>query len=70
MYSYAIVEEKSCTAEKGCKLCVLACPEPDTILIEKKDGVKVAVVVVDKCKGCELCVAACSVQKCVEMVHM
>jgi len=67
MYAIAKVKEEDCTAEKGCRLCIIACPEPDTIMYDAKKGV--AVVIVDRCKGCILCVDACKVQKCISMVH-
>ena len=68
MYAVARVKDEDCTAEKGCRLCILYCPEPDTIIYNAEK--KVAEVIEDRCKGCELCVDACIVQKCVTMIHM
>lgn len=68
MYAVARVKDEDCTAEKGCRLCILICPEPDTIIFNAEK--KVAEVIEDRCKGCELCIDACSVQKCVDMIHM
>lgn len=68
MYAIARVKEEDCTAEKGCRLCIAACPEPDTINFDFEK--KVAVVDEERCKGCILCVPACQVEKCISMVHM
>jgi len=68
MYAVARVKDEDCTAEKGCRLCIIACPEPDTILYDKDK--KVAVVQEQRCKGCILCVDACKVQKCISMIAM
>ncbi|HEO64815.1 MAG TPA: pyruvate ferredoxin oxidoreductase [Spirochaetes bacterium] len=68
MYAVARVTEEDCTAEKGCRLCIVVCPEPDTIDYDPIK--KVAVVNEERCKGCILCIAGCSVQKCIVMVDM
>ncbi len=68
MYAVARVTEAECTAEKGCRLCIAACPEPNTINYDFNK--KVAVVHEQRCKGCELCVPACQVQKCISMIHL
>lgn len=53
MYVTARVDEEKCN---GCKLCILACPDPNIILF--KPSKKVAVNQ-KRCKGCGLCVIAC-----------
>ncbi len=67
MYAVATVIDAECTAAKGCRLCILYCPEADTIVINQEK--KVAEVVEDRCKGCELCIQACSVQHATKMIH-
>ncbi|MBI3604652.1 MAG: pyruvate ferredoxin oxidoreductase [Nitrospirae bacterium] len=58
MYAVAFVEDEKCIANKGCRLCILYCPEADTL---KFDPVKKkAYVVESRCKGCELCVVVCN----------
>lgn len=61
MYNVAFVENDKCVAEKGCRLCILYCPEPDCI---RMDMVQMkALVYVDRCKGCDLCVVVCDAAK-------
>ena len=61
MYNVAYVEDESCVAQKGCRLCIMYCPEADCI---KLDTVKMkAYVVVSRCKGCELCKVICDAAK-------
>ena len=61
MYNVAFVEDDKCIAEKGCRLCILYCPEADCI---KLDTEKMkAVVIVSRCKGCDLCVVVCDAAK-------
>jgi pyruvate ferredoxin oxidoreductase delta subunit len=61
MYNVAFVEDEKCVAQKGCRLCILYCPEADCI---KLDTVKMkAVVITSRCKGCELCVVVCDAAK-------
>ncbi len=67
MYSIAIIDADKCTAEKGCRLCIMFCPEPDTILFDPIT--KKAVVVEDRCKGCELCVEVCSKELAATMIQ-
>ncbi|HSW10687.1 MAG TPA: 4Fe-4S binding protein [Bacillota bacterium] len=54
MYAAAKVELSRCT---GCKLCILACPDPNVICFLADD--KKVKIDVTRCKGCGLCVAAC-----------
>lgn len=61
MYAVAEVIDESCVAKKGCRLCIMYCPEANTILFNKEN--QVAVVVEQRCKGCELCVVVCSSAK-------
>ncbi len=61
MYNVAFVEDDKCVAEKGCRLCIMYCPEADCIRLDTRK-VK-AFVVVDKCKGCELCMVVCNAAK-------
>ncbi len=61
MYNVAYVEDEKCVAQKGCRLCILYCPEADCI---KLDATKMkAVVITQRCKGCELCVVVCDAAK-------
>ena len=61
MYNVAYVEDDKCVAQKGCRLCILYCPEADCI---KLDSTKMkAVVITQRCKGCELCVVVCDAAK-------
>ena len=52
MYNVAVVTDEKCVAKKGCRLCIMYCPEADCILLDTKN--MVAKVVTDICKGCEL----------------
>jgi len=69
VYSVAEVVDEECVAHKGCRLCIMYCPEADTILLNKEK--KVAYVVEQRCKGCELCVVVCSAAKhnAIRLVH-
>jgi pyruvate ferredoxin oxidoreductase delta subunit len=72
MYAVAEVIEENCVANKGCRLCIMYCPEADTILLNQKDPQKkVAMVVEQRCKGCELCVVVCNSARhnAIVMVH-
>jgi len=61
MYNVAYVEDEKCVAQKGCRLCIMYCPEADCI---KLDQTKMkAYVVVNRCKGCELCKVVCDAAK-------
>ncbi len=61
MYAVAVVDDDKCVAQKGCRLCIMYCPEPDTILLNREK--KKAFVVEHRCKGCELCVVVCNAAK-------
>jgi len=54
MYVAARVDEEKCN---GCKLCVLTCPDPNVIVLNKE--AKKVTVNETHCKGCGLCVVAC-----------
>jgi len=57
MYNVAYVNDDSCVAEKGCRLCIMYCPEANCLDL---NTVKmVAEVNISRCKGCELCLSAC-----------
>lgn len=58
MYAVALVDDEKCIANKGCRLCILYCPEADTIRLDPVK--KKAVVSESRCKGCELCVVVCN----------
>lgn len=58
MYAVALVDDEKCIANKGCRLCILYCPEADTIRFDPVK--KKAVVSESRCKGCELCVVVCN----------
>ena len=70
MYNVAVVTDEKCVAKKGCRLCIMYCPEADCILLDTKN--MVARVVTDVCKGCELCKVVCDAAKhqAVEMLAM
>jgi len=61
MYNVAFVEYEKCVAQKGCRLCIMFCPEADCIRLDTRK--MKAFVVVDRCKGCELCVVVCNAAK-------
>jgi pyruvate ferredoxin oxidoreductase delta subunit len=61
MYNVAYVKDEACIAEKGCRLCIMYCPEADCIRL---DTIKMkAYVITNRCKGCELCVVVCDAAK-------
>jgi pyruvate ferredoxin oxidoreductase delta subunit len=66
MYAVAAIIEEACIAGKGCRLCMVYCPEADTITYDPVR--KVAVVNEARCKGCELCVLVCSKHHAIKMV--
>src|SRR2546428_12185376 len=70
MYNVAVVTDEKCVAKKGCRLCIMYCPEADCILLDTKN--MVAKAVTDICKGCELCKVACDPAKhqAIEMLAM
>lgn len=61
MYNVAYVVDEKCVANKGCRLCIMYCPEADCIRMDTRK--MRAVVIIDKCKGCELCVVVCNAAK-------
>ncbi len=65
MYNVAYVHDDKCIADKGCRLCVMYCPESDCILIDASK--KKALVITDRCKGCVLCEVVCSTHKAITM---
>ena len=58
MYNIAWVDNDKCIAEKGCRLCIMYCPEADTIMMDEKTTK--AIVIEPRCKGCDLCKVVCS----------
>ena len=54
MYFNALVNNEKCS---GCKICILLCPEPNTIVF-LTDQRKVAVRA-ERCKACKICVTHC-----------
>lgn len=65
MYNVAFVDEEKCIAQKGCRLCIMYCPEADCILL---DSVKMkAKVIINRCKGCDLCKVVCSTHNAISM---
>ncbi len=65
MYNVAYVHDDKCIAEKGCRLCIMYCPEADTIMLEA--GKQKAVVVTHRCKGCDLCMVVCRTHNAITM---
>ena len=65
MYNVAFVHDNKCIAEKGCRLCIMYCPEADTIMLDQEK--KKAIVIVDRCKGCDLCMVVCSTHNAITM---
>ncbi len=65
MYNVAFVDDSKCIAEKGCRLCIMYCPEADCIMLDEKT--KKAFVYVDRCKGCDLCKVVCSTHHAITM---
>ncbi len=61
MYNVAYVQDEKCVANKGCRLCIMYCPEADCIRMDTRKSK--AYVIVDRCKGCELCVVVCDAAK-------
>lgn len=57
MYNVAYVVDEKCVADKGCRLCIMYCPEADCIRLDTRK--MKAYVVIDRCKGCELCTVVC-----------
>ena len=65
MYNIAWVDNDKCIAEKGCRLCIMYCPEADTIMLD--ESVKKAIVIEPRCKGCDLCKVVCSTHNAITM---
>ena len=65
MYNVAYVHDDKCVAEKGCRLCIMYCPEADCIMMDPEK--KKAVVVINRCKGCDLCKVVCSTHNAITM---
>ena len=65
MYNIAYVDQEKCIADKGCRLCIMYCPESDCIMLEPE--AKKAVVIVNRCKGCDLCRVVCSTHNAITM---
>jgi pyruvate ferredoxin oxidoreductase delta subunit len=65
VYNVAFVHNDKCIAEKGCRLCIMYCPEADTIMLD--ENTKKAIVIVDRCKGCDLCKVVCSTHNAISM---
>ena len=61
MYNVARVIEEKCVAKKGCRLCIMYCPEANTLDLNSER--MVAMVIINRCKGCELCVVVCNAAK-------
>jgi pyruvate ferredoxin oxidoreductase delta subunit len=68
MYNVAQVIEEKCVAKKGCRLCIMYCPEANCLDLNVEK--MVAQVNISRCKGCELCVVVCNAAKhqAIEMV--
>lgn len=68
MYNVAQVTDEKCVAKKGCRLCIMYCPEANTL--DLNVAKMVAEVIINRCKGCELCVVVCDAAKhqAIEMV--
>ena len=65
MYNVAFVDESKCIAEKGCRLCIMYCPESDCIFLDPVS--KKAHVITSRCKGCDLCKVVCSTHNAISM---
>ena len=61
MYNVALVTEEKCVAKKGCRLCIMYCPEANTLDLNTEK--MIAEVVINRCKGCELCMVVCDAAK-------
>ncbi len=65
MYNVAYVHDDKCVAEKGCRLCIMYCPEADCILLNTEK--MKAEIVIPRCKGCDLCRVVCSTHNAITM---
>jgi pyruvate ferredoxin oxidoreductase delta subunit len=61
MYNVAQVIEDKCVAKKGCRLCIMYCPEANCLDLNTTK--MIAEVIIERCKGCELCVVVCNAAK-------
>ncbi len=61
MYNVALVTEEKCVAKKGCRLCIMYCPEANTLDLDVEK--MIAMVIINRCKGCELCMVVCDAAK-------
>ena len=61
MYNVALVTDEKCVAKKGCRLCIMYCPEANTL--DLNTDRMVAEVIINRCKGCELCMVVCDAAK-------
>jgi pyruvate ferredoxin oxidoreductase delta subunit len=65
VYNVAFVDDDKCIAEKGCRLCIMYCPEADTIMLDAEK--QKATVILNRCKGCDLCKVVCSTHNAITM---
>jgi len=65
VYNVAYVHDDKCVAEKGCRLCIMYCPEADCIMLDTEK--MKAKVVIPRCKGCDLCKVVCSTHNAISM---
>lgn len=61
MYNVALVTDAKCVAKKGCRLCIMYCPEANTLDLNVEK--MIAEVIINRCKGCELCMVVCDAAK-------
>ena len=61
MYNVALVTDDKCVAKKGCRLCIMYCPEANCLDLDTEK--MVAMVIIERCKGCELCKVVCDAAK-------
>ncbi len=61
MYNVAQVIDGKCVAKKGCRLCIMYCPEANCLDLNPEK--MVAEVAINRCKGCELCKVVCDAAK-------
>jgi len=61
MYNVAVVTGEKCVAKKGCRLCIMYCPEANTLDLDVEK--MIAMVIINRCKGCELCMVVCDAAK-------
>ena len=48
MYNIAWVDNDKCIADKGCRLCIMYCPEADTVMMD--ESTNKAIVIEPRCK--------------------